>query len=150
MAEVRLEAESGKTSGPAEDPQLNSEEEDEVAEGRLTDDVKQESADSRVAGDDPDGSLYEIDIDSTEDDIGSSEKPPQEVDLGSQSGNVVTCDDGEATRMSSSVDNGGLGTKRHAETAEAPEESGEADGGTKVIFSLILDYKLLEQLRTTV
>lgn len=133
MAEVSLEAESGKTSG--EDPQLDSEEEDDVAQERLTDDVKQDSVDSNVGGGDPDGSLFEIDIDSTEDDVETSEKPMQEVDLGSQSDNVVACDDGEATRMSSSVDNGGLGAERHAERAEAPEESGEADAGTKVIFS---------------
>lgn len=138
MAEVSLEAESGKPSG--EDPQLDSEvEEDEVAEERLTQDRKQESADSNVGGDDADGAMYEIDIDGTEDGMRTSDQRMQEVDLGSQSENVVTCDEGEAARRSSSVDNGGLEAERHAEGAEAPEESGEADAATKVIFSLILD-----------
>lgn len=137
MSEVSLEAESGKTSG--EDPQLDievEEDEDEVAEERLTDDVKQASVDSDVGGDDLDGVMYEIDIDSTEDNRETSDK---EVDRGSQREHVGTCDDGEATRMSSSVDNGGLEAERHAERAEAPEESGEADAETKVIFSLILN-----------
>ncbi|XP_075889996.1 arfaptin-1 isoform X2 [Nelusetta ayraudi] len=129
MSEVSLEAESGKTSG--EDPQLDievEEDEDEVAEERLTDDVKQASVDSDVGGDDLDGVMYEIDIDSTEDNRETSDK---EVDRGSQREHVGTCDDGEATRMSSSVDNGGLEAERHAERAEAPEESGEADAETK-------------------
>lgn len=140
MSEVSLEVESGKTSG--EDPQLDievEEDEDEVAEERLTDDVKQASVDSDVGGDDLDGVMYEIDIDSTEDNRETSDKGVQEVDRGSQREHVVTCDDGEATRMSSSVDNGGLEAERHAERAEAPEESGEADVETKVIFSLILN-----------
>lgn len=142
MSEVSLEVESGKTSG--EDLQLDIEvEEDEVAEERLTDDVKQASVDSDVGGDDLDGVMYEIDIDSTEDNRETSDKGVQEVDRGSQREHMVTCDDGEATRMSSSVDNGGLEAERHAERAEAPEESGEADAETKVIFSLILN--LLDQ-----
>lgn len=142
MAEVSLEAESGKTSG--EDPRLDSE--DEVAEERMTDvaeermtDVAQESVDSDVGGDDPDGAMYEIDIDSTEENIETSDKHMQEVDLGSQSENVATCDGGEAARMSSGVDNGGLEAEHHAERAEAPKESGEGDAETKVTFSLILD-----------
>lgn len=137
MSEVSLEAESGKTSG--EDPQLDievEEDEDEVAEERLTDEA---SVDSDVGGDDLDGEMYEIDIDSTEDNRETSDKGVQEVDRGSQREHVVTCDDGEATRMSSSVDNGGLEAERHAERAEAPEESGEADAETKVISSLILN-----------
>lgn len=140
MAEVSLEAESGKPSG--EDPQLDSEveeEENEVAEETLTEDRKQESVDSNVGGDDPDRAMDEIDIDGTEDNIETSDQRMQEVDLGSQSESVVTSDDSEAARSSGSVGNGGLEAERHAERAEAPEESGEADAATKVIFSLTLD-----------
>lgn len=132
MAEVSLEAESGKPSG--EDPQLDSEvekEENELAEETFTEDRKQESVDSNVGGDDPDGAMDEIDIDGTEDNIETSDQRMQEVDLGSQSESVVTYDDSEAARSSGSVDNGGLEAERHAERAEAPEESGEADAATK-------------------
>lgn len=129
MAEVSVEAECGKPSG--EEPQLDSEEEEEVAE---------ESVDSDVGG-----VMYEIDIDSTEDNVGSGE---QGVDVGSQSETVVTCDDGGVTRRSSSVDDGGVEAERHAERTEAPEERGGADAGTKVIFSLLLDSRPVQAAPT--
>lgn len=140
MSKVSLEAESGKTSG--EDPRLDievEEEADEVAEESLTGDVKQESVDSEVGGGDLHGEMYEIAIDSNDDKRETSDKDMQEVDQDSQREHAVTCDDGEAARMSGSVDNGGLEAERHAERAEAPEESGEADAETKVMFYLILD-----------
>lgn len=129
MSEINLEAESGKTSG--EDPQLDS----KVEEERLADDVRQESVDGNLGEDDPDGAMYEIDIDSAEDSIETSFKGLRGSDKGGEP--VLTCEDGEAARTSSSVDNGGLEADRHAE--RAPEESGEAHAETKVIFSLILD-----------
>lgn len=141
MSEISFEGESGRTSG--EDPQLDieaEEEEDVVAVERLTDDVTQASVDSDVDADDLDGVMYEIDIDTTEDNRATSDKG---VDRGSQSVHVVTCDDGEVARVSS-VDNGGLEAERHAERAEAPEERGEADAETKVIFSLILNNQPLQ------
>lgn len=140
MAEVSLEAESGKTSGT--DPQFDSEveeEEDVLAEETLADDLAQQSVDGNVGGDDLDGSMDEIDIDGTEDGIEASDNRMQEVDLDRQRDDVATCDTGEAARLSSSVESGGLQVEHHAERVEAPQESGEADAETKVIFSLISD-----------
>lgn len=146
MSEVSLEAQSGKTSG--EDPQLDCEEEEDkeanIAEERLSEDVKQESVDGSMGGDDGDEVMYEIDIDSAEENVGTSDKDIREVDQGSQSERVVTCDDGEAAHVSGGVDNGAHETDRHAERAEAPEDSGEAHTETKVIFSFTLDNQPLQ------
>lgn len=145
MSEVSLEAQSGKTSG--EDPQLDCEEEDKeanIAEERLSEDVKQESVDGSIGGDDGDEVMYEIDIDSAEENVETSDKDIREVDQGSQSERVVTCDDGEAAHMSGGVDNGAHKTDRHAERAEAPEDSGKAHTETKVIFSFTLDNQPLQ------
>lgn len=143
MSEVSLEAQSGKTSG--EDPQLDCEQDKEanIAEERLSEDVKQESVDGSMGGDDGDEVMYEIDIDSTEENVETSDKDIREVDRGSQSERVVTCIDGEAAHMSGSVDNGAHETDRHAERAEAPGDSGEAHTETKVIFSFTLDNQPL-------
>lgn len=147
MSEVSLEAQSGKTSG--EDPQLDCEEEEEdkeanIAVERLSEDVKQESVDGSMGGDDGDEVMYEIDIDSAEENVETSDNDIREVDQGSQSEHVVTCDDGEAAHMSGGVDNGAHETDRHAERAEAPEDSGEAHTEAKVIFSFTLDNQPLQ------
>lgn len=145
MSEVSLEAQSGKTSG--EDPQLDCDNEDNeanIAEERLSEDVKQESVDGSMGGDDGDEVMYEIDIDSAEENVETSDKDIREVDQGSQSERVVTCDDGEAAHMSGGVNSGAHETDRHAQRSEAPEDSGEAHTETKVIFSFTLDNQPLQ------
>lgn len=144
MSEVSLEAESGKTS--AEDPRVDCEEEADKAEDSSSEDVKQESVDSSRGGDDRDEVMYDIDIDSAEENAENSDRDVQKVDEGVQSECVVTCSDGGAAHMSGSVDNRGHETNHHAETAEAPEESGESRTETKVIFTFTLDNQPLQAL----
>ncbi|XP_044047574.1 arfaptin-1 isoform X1 [Siniperca chuatsi] len=122
MSEVSLEAESGKTS--AKDPQMDCEEADK-AEESLSEDVKQESVDNSRGRDDRDEVLYDIDIDSAEENAENSDKDVQE-DESIQSEGVVACSD--IAHMSDSVDNGGHKTNHHVET---PEESGYSHTETK-------------------
>lgn len=141
MSEHSLEAESGKTS--AEDPQMDCEEEADKAEESLSVDVKQESVDGSSGGDERDEVMYDIDIDGAGEMAENSDKDDQEVDEGIQSEHVVACSDSDQAPMSGNVDNGGHETNHHAETAEAPEESGESRTETKVIFTFTLDNQLL-------
>ncbi|XP_070683840.1 arfaptin-1 isoform X1 [Pempheris klunzingeri] len=113
MSEVSLEAESGKTS--AEDPQMDCEEADK-AEESLSEDVKQESVDD--SRDDRDEELYDIDIDSAEEN--------GDEDEGVRSESVVTRCDSDAAHMSDSVDKGAHETNHHVETAETPKEGGDS------------------------
>lgn len=135
MSEVSLEAESGKTS--AEDPQMVCGEADK-AEGSLSQDVNQESVDSSKGSDDGDEVLYDIDIDSAEENPENSDEDVQKEDESVQSESVVTCCASEASHMSDSVDNGGHEANHHGETAETPEESGDSHTETKVTFYLHL------------
>ncbi|XP_045904167.1 arfaptin-1 isoform X2 [Micropterus dolomieu] len=128
MSEVSLEAESGKTS--AEDPQMVCGEADK-AEGSLSQDVNQESVDSSRGSDDGDEVLYDIDIDSAEENPENSDEDVQKEDESVQSESVVTCCASEASHMSDSVDNGGHKANHHGETAETPEESGDSHTETK-------------------
>ncbi|XP_038568934.1 arfaptin-1 isoform X2 [Micropterus salmoides] len=128
MSEVSLEAESGKTS--AEDPQMVCGEADK-AEGSLSQDVNQESVDSSKGSDDGDEVLYDIDIDSAEENPENSDEDVQKEDESVQSESVVTCCASEASHMSDSVDNGGHEANHHGETAETPEESGDSHTETK-------------------
>ncbi|GAA6234976.1 arfaptin-1 [Lates japonicus] len=137
MSEVSLEAESGRTS--AEDPQVNCEEADETEES-LSEDVKQQSVDNSRGSDGTDEVLYEIDIDSAEENAENGDKAGQNEDEGVQRKSAVTCRDGDAAHMSGSVDKEGLETNHHVEKAEAetPEESGDSHTETKVIFTFTL------------
>lgn len=139
MSEVSLEAESGKTS--TEEPQMDCEESDK-AEESLSEDVKQESVDNSRGRDDKDEVLYEIDIDSAEENAENGEKDVQKEDEGIHSETVVTCSDSDAAHVSDSVDNSGHETNHPVETAETPEESGDSHTETKVIFIFSL-YTLL-------
>lgn len=142
MSEVSLEAESVKTS--AEDSQMDCEEEADKAEESLSEDVKQESVDGSWGEDDGDKEMYDIDIDSGEENAENSDRDPQAVDEGVQKECGGTCSDSEAAHMSGSVDSGDKHeTNHHAETAEAPEESGESCTETQVIFISTLDNQPL-------
>ncbi|XP_029986836.1 arfaptin-1 isoform X2 [Sphaeramia orbicularis] len=123
MSEVSLEAESGNTS--AEDPQMDCEEADKAVES-LSEDVKQENVDSSDWKDDRAGVLYDIDIDSAEENAESKDKDVEEEEEGIQS-ERVQCSEGEAAYTTGSVDNG----ERRTETPETPEESGESHTQTK-------------------
>lgn len=142
MSEVSLEAESGKTS--AEDSQMDCEGVVNKAEASLSEDEKEESVDDSRGGEDIDDVLYDIDIDSAEENAENGDKAVQEEDEGIQRESVVTCSDGDAAHVSDSVENGGHETNHHIETAETPEESGDSHTETKVIlFTFSLDTQPL-------
>ncbi|XP_032383815.1 arfaptin-1 isoform X2 [Etheostoma spectabile] len=129
MSEVSLEAEAGKTS--AGDSQMDFEEADK-AEESLREDVKQASADNSRGRHDVDDVLYDIDIDSAEENAENGDKAIREEDEGIQRESVVkTCSGSDAAHLSDSVENGGHETNRHVETAETPEESGDSHTETK-------------------
>ncbi|XP_041838828.1 arfaptin-1 isoform X4 [Melanotaenia boesemani] len=116
MSEVSLEAESAKAS--AEDPQKDC----EAAEESLSKDVKQESADNSNGGENKADVLYDVNIDSDEENAESSSKDVQEKNEGTHNEN----------RLSDSVDSRGQEAKHHVETTETPEESGDFHLETKV------------------
>ncbi|KAG7484993.1 arfaptin-1 isoform X1 [Solea senegalensis] len=130
MSEVSLEPESGRTS--AEDPQMDCVEADKSEES-LSDDLKQESVDSTRESDRTDEVLYDIDIDSGDEKADNSDKNVQEEEKGDVLGqSVVKCrDDGDAAQESGSVDKAEHEINRHIDSAETPEESGNAHTGTK-------------------
>ncbi|XP_019956842.1 arfaptin-1 isoform X2 [Paralichthys olivaceus] len=121
MSEVSLEAESGRTS--AENPQMESEETDK-AEESLSQDVRQESVDDSRGKACTDEVLYDIAIDSGEENAENSEEDIQEEC-------VVTHRDADSAHESVSVDTVGQETNHHGETAEALEESGDSHTETK-------------------
>ncbi|XP_069545862.1 arfaptin-1 isoform X1 [Brachyistius frenatus] len=114
MSEVSVDAESGRTS--AEDPQLDCEEADK-AEENLSEVDKQESVDDSMGNDEEDEGaevLYDVDINSDEENAESSGKDvPGEHEV------------------SGSVDKGEHETGHHVETTEVPEESGDSHTETK-------------------
>lgn len=117
MSEVSLEAESGKTS--SEEPQMDCEE-DGKAEESLSKELKQESVDSSSVREDD--VMYDIDINSDEENAESSNRKGQEAhDEGIQS----------ETLASGRVADRGHETKRSVETAETPQESGDTHTETK-------------------
>ncbi|XP_022593943.1 arfaptin-1 isoform X2 [Seriola dumerili] len=128
MSEVSHEAESERTS--TEDPQMDCEDSDK-AEESLSENVKQESVDNGRGRDYTDEELYDIDIDSDEENAENSDKDVQEEDKGNQRESVVMRRDGDAADMSGSVDKGGHETNHHVETAETPVESGDSHTETK-------------------
>ncbi|KAM8772182.1 arfaptin-1 isoform 2-T2 [Acanthopagrus schlegelii] len=129
MSEVSLEAESRNTS--AEDPQMDCEEEADKAEESLSEDVKQESVDNSREVEERDEVLYDIDIDSADENAENSGEDVQEGDEGVKSKSVVTHSDSDAAHVSDSVDDGRHETNHHVETAETPEESGDSHTETK-------------------
>lgn len=144
MSEVSLVAESVKTS--AEDPQVDCEEEAVRAEKSLSEDVKEGSVGSGRGGDDADEVMYDIDIDSTEENAQCSDTDVEKVNEGSQSECILApaCSGSNAAHMSGSADSGGHETNHHAETPEAPEERGESHTETQVIFAFTLDNQPLQ------
>uniref|UniRef100_UPI0037E7392E arfaptin-1 isoform X2 n=1 Tax=Semicossyphus pulcher TaxID=241346 RepID=UPI0037E7392E len=141
MSEVSLEAESGKT--PAEDPQVDYEEEnkaeeslsedvqdeslsEDVKEESLSEDVKEESIDDSSGRDAIDEVLYDIDIDSPEEFAEDIDRDVQEEDEGIQSESEVTWSKDDVAHVSDSVENEGNQTNHHVERAETPEENGES------------------------
>ncbi|XP_071370207.1 arfaptin-1-like isoform X4 [Centroberyx affinis] len=139
MSEVSLEAESGKTS--AEDLQMDCKEADK-AEESLSEDVKQENVDDYSEGDDRDEVLYDIDIDSVNDDVEETDQDVEKGDEGADEGvqesesevthseeNVEYSND--VAHMTGSVDDGENGTDHHIETTETPEENGDSRTQTK-------------------
>ncbi|XP_071770577.1 arfaptin-1 isoform X2 [Centroberyx gerrardi] len=135
MSEVSLEAESGKTS--AEDLQMDCKEADKTEES-LSEDVKQENVDDYSEGDDRDEVLYDIDIDSVNDDVEETDQDVEKGDEGVQeSESEVTHSEGnaeysgDAAHMTGSVDDGENGTDHHIETTETPEENGDSRTQTK-------------------
>lgn len=126
MSEVSLEAQSGTTS--AEDPQVDCEDADK-AEESFSEDVILKSADNDRGRDVSDEVMYDIDINSAEENAENSDKDVQKEHEGAQSKSVVTCRDGDPAHRSGSVDNG---------IQEAPEESGDSHTEAKVIFTVIL------------
>ncbi|KAG8014654.1 Arfaptin-1 [Nibea albiflora] len=128
MSEVSLEAESRRTS--SEDPQMDCEEEaDKASVESLSEDVKQESVDTSRGGDGRDEVLYDINIDSAEENSENGDKDVQKEDVRSES--VVTRSDRDAAHASDSVVNGGREADHHVERAETPEESGDSHTETK-------------------
>ncbi|XP_075947598.1 arfaptin-1 isoform X2 [Anarhichas minor] len=128
MSEVSLEAESGKTS--AKDSQMDCEGA-EKSEESLSEDEKQESVDDSRRRDDTDDVLYDINIDSAEENAENGDEAILEADEGIQRESAVTCSDSDAAHMSDSVEHEGQETNRHVESAETPEESGESHTETK-------------------
>ncbi|TNN89736.1 hypothetical protein EYF80_000339 [Liparis tanakae] len=135
MSENSLEAESGKTS--TEDSEMDCEGVNKSEES-ASEDEKQASVDDSRRRDDKDEVLYDVDIDSGDENAEKSggEAVP-EADEGVQGQSAVTCGDGGGdAHVSDSVENE---TDRHVETAETPEESG--DSHTKVIFTVTSDTR---------
>lgn len=135
MSEVSLEAESERTS--AEDPQVDCEDGDKAGES-LSEDVKQESVDPSRGRDYTDEEMYDVDINSNEENAENSDKDVQEEDEAAQSEGVVTHRDGDAADASGSAGEGGHETNHHVERAETPVESGDSHTETKVIFTFTL------------
>ncbi|XP_068178007.1 arfaptin-1 isoform X2 [Antennarius striatus] len=125
MSEVRLEAESGKTS--VEIPHMDCEEEADKAEEILSDAAEQESLDD--SREDRDGILYDINIDSDEEFSTKYDQEEEDDDEGVQRESVVAYSDSDAAHFSDSVDDGGH--EENHETPGAPEESGESDAEKK-------------------
>ncbi|XP_040891940.1 arfaptin-1 isoform X1 [Toxotes jaculatrix] len=128
MSDISLEAESARTS--AEDPQMDCEESDKTEES-LSEDVKQESVDNSRERGCTDEVLYDVDIDSAEENTENDDKDVQEEDEVIQSESGATCSDGDAEHVSGSVDKGGRERNHHVETAEPSEESGDSHTETK-------------------
>ena len=119
MSEVSLETESGRTS--PEDLQMDCEEADKGKES-LSEDLKQESANDSGGGKDTADVLYEININSDEENMEIREE-----------------DKGPPNKIVVSVASGGDEIKQHVETAETAEENGDSHSETKVTFRLILN-----------
>lgn len=132
MSEVSLEAEPERTS--SEDPQVDCEDGDKAGES-LSEDVKQDSVEHSGGRDYADEELYDVDIDSSEENAANSDKDVQEEDEAIQSEGVVTHRDGDAADTSGSAGEGGHETNHHVERAETPVESGDSHTETKVIFT---------------
>ncbi|XP_017263273.1 arfaptin-1 isoform X1 [Kryptolebias marmoratus] len=110
MSDVSLEAESGKAS--AEDPQQDCEEAEKAKES-LSEDLPPQGVDSSGGGEDREDVMYDIDINSDEDQAGPRKKDVQEQGEGSRSISV------------------GEDAKRHVESTETPGGNGDSCSETK-------------------
>ncbi|KAM4750642.1 arfaptin-1 isoform 2-T4 [Anableps anableps] len=111
MSEVSLEAVSGKTS--AEDPQKDCEEADKTEES-LSEDVTPEIVPSSGEGENKADVLYEININSDEDNTESCSKDVQAKDEGARLGNVVS------SRVGSEA-------KPQGKSTETPQGNGDSE-----------------------
>ncbi|KAM9856616.1 arfaptin-1 isoform 1-T1 [Aulostomus maculatus] len=119
-----LEAESGKTS--AEDPQMDCKEAEE-AEESLSEGMEEEEEDGDVGHSViRDDVLYDIEIDSAEENSENHEVDVLEEDEGTPKERGLAGRDGDAARRPGSVDNEEHETKRHIETPETSEEGGDS------------------------
>ncbi|XP_054460405.1 arfaptin-1 isoform X1 [Anoplopoma fimbria] len=128
MSEVSLEAELGKTS--PEDSQMDCEVA-ENSEESLSKDEKQESVDNSRPRDDRDDVLYDIAIDSAEENAENDDEAILEENEGIQRESALTSSDSDAAHVSDSVENKGQETIHHVETTETPEESGDSQTETQ-------------------
>lgn len=125
-SEVSPEAELGKTS--AMHPRVDCVE----AEETLNEDVKEES----VGGSRRDGEdevMYDIDINSDDENTERRDRDVQRGGEVSRSGHEEACSETVTACMSGSVDDEELGIKQEA---EAPEEGEESHTELKVMFAL--------------
>ncbi|KAM6940566.1 arfaptin-1 isoform 2-T2 [Xenentodon cancila] len=117
MSEVSVETESGRIS--AEDPQVDCGESDTEKES-LSEDLKQESINGSSGGEETADVLFEININSDEENTKFRDKDVQEEDEGSPN------------EKAASVASGGHEIKQHVKTTDAPEENGDSVSETKV------------------
>lgn len=130
-SEVSPEAELGKTS--AKHPPVVCVKE---AEETLNEDEKEESVDSSRGADGEDEVMYDIGIDTDDENAEGSDGDVRREDEVSWSGHEEACSDPDAACMSGSVDDEGHRIKQQA---EAPEQREESRTESKVIFQLVLD-----------
>lgn len=130
-SEVSPEAELGKTS--AKHPQVDCVKEAEKAEETLNEDEK-ESVDSNRGVDGEDEVMYDIDIDTDNENAEGSARDVRREDQIRWGGCEEARRDPDAPCMSGSVDEG-----HRIKQAEAPEEKQESHSESKVTFQLLVD-----------
>lgn len=129
-SEVSPEAELGKTS--AKHPQVDCVKEADEAEETLSE--KERVGTSRGV-DGEDEVMYDIDIDTDDENAEGSNRDVRREDEVSWSGHEEACSDPDAAFMSGSVEDEGHRIKQQA---EAPEEREESHTEAKVMFQLVL------------
>lgn len=128
-SEVSPEAELGKTS--AKHTRVDCVKEANQAEDALNEDEKEESLDSSRGVDGEDEVMYDIDIDTDDENAEERDGDVRREDEVSWNGHGEACSNPDAACMSGSVDDEGHGIKPQA---EAPEEREESHTESKVMF----------------
>lgn len=131
-SEVSPEAELGKTS--AKHPRVDGVKEAGEAEEALNEDEKEESVGSSRGVDGEDEVMYDIDMDTDDENAERSVGDVRREDEVSWSGREEACSDPDAACMSGSVDDEGPRIEQRA-----PEEREESRTASKVMFRLLLD-----------